>query len=205
MNLRSGPGTEYPSVFKLRTGIVLSIASTSVINSRVWYKVVFLRPLLYPERVKSDLYVAAEFVKPFTIEEKVDMLPGQKTSTTKRIIVDVSEQKLYAYDGKELFTEEPISTGLEFTPTPKGEFTVFKMIPSRFMQGPIPNINNHIYNLPGVPWNLYFTREGAVIHGTYWHEQFGKKWSHGCVNLSPENAKKLYAWAEVGMTVTVRK
>jgi lipoprotein-anchoring transpeptidase ErfK/SrfK len=120
------------------------------------------------------------------------------------MVVDVSEEKLYAYDGDKLFMEESISTGLEFTPTPRGTFTIFKMTPSRFMQGPIPGVSDQVYDLPGVPWNLYFTAGGAVIHGAYWHDKFGQPWSHGCVNLSTENAKKLYAWAVIGMKVTVQ-
>ena len=43
-----------------------------------------------------------------------------------------------------------------------------------------------------------------MIHGAYWHDNFGKKWSSGCVNLDPEKAKELYMWAEIGMEVTVR-
>ena len=100
--------------------------------------------------------------------------------------------------------QAPISTGLNLTPTPLGTFTVYAMTPSRYMQGPIPGISDQVYDLPGVPWNLYFTQDGAVIHGAYWHNHFGEPWSHGCVNLSPENAKKLYYWAELGVKVTVK-
>ena len=72
------------------------------------------------------------------------------------------------------------------------------------MQGPIPDISEKQYDLPGVPWNLYFTEQGAVIHGAYWHNKFGQLWSSGCVNLPPEKAKKLYLWADLGMEVIVR-
>jgi lipoprotein-anchoring transpeptidase ErfK/SrfK len=73
------------------------------------------------------------------------------------------------------------------------------------MQGPLPNIKDkQHYDLPGVPWNLYFTEGGAVIHGAYWHKSFGSPYSHGCVNLSPENAHTLYSWADLGTTVVVR-
>ena len=50
------------------------------------------------------------------------------------------------------------------------------------------------YNLPGVPWCSYFTESGAALHGTYWHNDFGRRNSAGCVNLTPANAKKLYRW-----------
>ena len=73
------------------------------------------------------------------------------------------------------------------------------------MQGPIPGVSTQVYDLPGVPWNLYFTAGGSVIHGAYWHDHFGKPWSHGCVNLPPQKAKELYLWAPIGIKVTVRK
>ncbi len=204
VNLRSGPSTNYPSIFKLRTGVVLDVATTTVVLGQTWYKIAFVNKPLYPERYTTDLYVRADLVRLFTTEGDQNFAKGQKASTTKHITVDTSRQMLYAYDGDMLFMKEPISAGLELTPTPKGVFTVFKMTPSRFMQGPIPDVSDQVYDLPGVPWNLYFTSGGAVIHGAYWHDHFGEPWSHGCVNLSPENAKKLYAWAEIGMLVTIK-
>ncbi|MEN9390526.1 MAG: hypothetical protein RLZZ283_626 [Candidatus Parcubacteria bacterium] len=204
INVRSGPGTEFPIVAHLRTGVVLSVADTVTKDGREWYKVGFAHPLLYPERIVGDWYVAAEFVHAFTDDGDHRLKAGEVASTKKRIIVDVSEQKLYAYDGDVLFMEELISTGLEFTPTPRGTFQIFKMTPSRFMQGPIPGVSDQVYDLPGVPWDLYFTDGGAVIHGAYWHEHFGQLWSHGCVNLPVAKAKELYLWADIGMPVTVQ-
>lgn len=204
INVRSGPGVEFPIVAHLRTGIVLLVTDTVTKDGREWYKIGFASALLYPERITSDWYVAAEFVHAFTDDGTHLLEKGEVASTTKRIVVDVSEQKLYAYDGDTLFMEQLISTGLEFTPTPRGTFHVFKMTPSRFMQGPIPGVSDQVYDLPGVPWDLYFTEEGAVIHGTYWHDHFGQQWSHGCVNLPVDKAKELYMWADLGMPVTVQ-
>jgi hypothetical protein len=204
VNVRSGPGEEFPIVGRLRTGIVLLVADTVTKNNRDWHKIGFAHPLLYPERIQGDWYVAAELVHAFTDDGDHTLKKGEVASTTKRIVVDVSEQKLYAYDGDTLFMEESISTGLEFTPTPRGTFHIFKMTPSRFMQGPIPGVSEQVYDLPGVPWDLYFTDGGAVIHGAYWHNRFGELWSHGCVNLPVEKAKKLYLWADIGMPVTVQ-
>ena len=72
------------------------------------------------------------------------------------------------------------------------------------MQGPIPGVSGHYYDLPGVPWDMYFTYQGAAIHGTYWHENFGRPASNGCVNLPVPEARKLYTWAEVGALVIVQ-
>ena len=204
LNVRSGPGEDFPKINQLRNGIVLKVGGKVERDERTWYKIIFDEKIRYPERVKDDWYVAADYVRVLLDEGVRDFKDQMGNAIAKRIIVDRSEQMLYAYEGKELFMKEHISTGLELTPTPRGIFTIFRKTPSRYMQGPIPDITDKEYDLPGVPWNLYFSYQGAVIHGTYWHENFGKQSSNGCVNLPPEKAKKLYTWAEVGTRVIVQ-
>jgi len=209
VNMRSGPGLQYPVVDRLRTGIVLRVEATTTVSADglEWYKVIFDGEIRYPERVAGNWYVAAdpEAVRVFENPGDSESVPGVVASTTKRIVVNLSQEMLYAYDGDTLFMQEPISTGLELTPTPIGTFTVYKKTPSRYMQGPIPGVSDQYYDLPGVPWNLYFTVGGAVIHGAYWHNKFGQPWSHGCVNLPPQEAEKLYDWAVLGTPVTVEE
>jgi hypothetical protein len=204
--VRKGPGKEFPVISKLRTGVVLKVSSSSVSSDGItWYKVVFDEWLRYPERLKGDWYVAADYVRVIHPPVETDYTPNVTPQSLKRIIVDRSEQKLYAYDGDTLFMIATTSTGLDSTPTPRGVFTVYRKTPSRYMQGPLPNLaSDQYYDLPGVPWNLYFTEGGAVIHGAYWHNSFGTPYSHGCVNLLPQEAEKLYLWADIGMSVTVR-
>ena len=205
VNMRSGPGTQYPVVLQLRTGMVLKVADTVTdTGGHEWYKIVQDADIRYPERITSEWYVSADVVNLFYDDGDHRLAHPVNETSVKSILVDLSSEMLYAYDGNTLFMEEPISTGLELTPTAIGTFTVYKMTPSRYMQGPLPGVSDQVYDLPGVPWNLYFTQDGAVIHGAYWHDHFGEPWSHGCVNLSPDNAKKLYYWADIGTTVTVR-
>lgn len=204
VRVRSGPGTSFPVVTQLRNGMVLRTDGVVEGDGITWYKVIFDEWLRYPERLKSNWYVAANFVTP--VSDHDELLQGDMaTSSSKRIVVDRSDQTLTAYNGSDIFMISSISTGLELTPTPRGEFTIFKKTPSRYMQGPLPYLaSNQYYDLPGVPWNLYFTEAGAVIHGAYWHESFGKPYSHGCVNMTPTEAEKLYHWAEVGTKILVR-
>lgn len=204
VNMRSGPGEEHPVVMQLRNGIVLKVADTVVESGRTWYKIGFDGWIRYPERVTGGWYVAADYVRLFLDEGERVTTDGIDASSTKRIIINRTEEMLYAYEGDTLFMQQSISTGLEFTPTPRGTFAVYKKVPSSYMQGPIPDISDQYYDLPGVPWNLYFTYQGGAIHGAYWHNNFGKPWSHGCVNMPPEQAHKLYLWADLGTPVTVQ-
>lgn len=206
VNMRSGPGVEHPMVARLRTGVVLKVEDETIKTSGTeWYKIIFDGSIRYPERVAGDWYVAADptSVRPFEDVGDIELAKGAPP-TSKRIVVDLSAETLYAYEGDTLFMQEAISTGLDDTPTPHGTFRVFKKTPSRYMQGPIPGVSLQYYDLPGVPWNLYFTSDGAVIHGAYWHDHFGKPWSHGCVNLPPDTARKLYEWADIGTPVKVQ-
>lgn len=206
LNVRSGPGTDYPVVSQLRNDIILKVGGKVTRDEDTWFKIVFDEWLRYPERVTSDWYVSADYVE-VLLDEGIKTIEdvAEATSTDKKIIVDRGEQKLYAYEDGELFMETDISTGLELTPTPRGTFTIFRKTPSRYMQGPLPGLpSDQYYDLPGVPWNLYFTEGGAVIHGAYWHTSFGSRYSHGCVNLPSDMAEKLYEWAEIGTKVTVK-
>jgi lipoprotein-anchoring transpeptidase ErfK/SrfK len=56
------------------------------------------------------------------------------------------------------------------------------------------NLAYNGYDLPGVPWISYITESGISFHGTYWHNNFGRPRSHGCINLTPQDAKWIYRW-----------
>ena len=169
-----------------------------------WY-VLSLLWIHYPERVRGAWWVAAEYVRTFQDEGLVASNAGLNAASTKRIVIDVSQEKLTAYDGTTVVMQQDISAGLEDTPTPLGTFWVYRKTPDSYMQGPIEGLSDQYYDLPGVPWDLYFTKDGGAIHGAYWHNHFGQEWSHGCVNLPPEAAKELYAWADLGTPVVVKR
>jgi hypothetical protein len=203
--VRSGPGLEFDVVARLRNDQVLKVDGSVTRKGMTWYKVVFDEWLLYPERLQNDWYVSADYVSVLYDEGDKTIWDTETGTSTKQIIVDLSEQTLTATEDGETFMCVDISSGLAMTPTPLGTFTIFKKTPSRYMQGPLPGLSSdQTYDLPGVPWNLYFTHDGAVIHGAYWHDSFGSTYSHGCVNLLPEEAKKLYLWADLGMDVVVQ-
>lgn len=108
------------------------------------------------------------------------------------IEVDLSEQKLTAHQGDTVFLESPISSGLSF-PTPPGEYFIWYKIRFTKMEGG-SQANKTYYNLPNVPYTMFF-HNGYAVHGTYWHNNFGQRMSHGCVNTPTPIAEKLFYWA----------
>ncbi len=111
--------------------------------------------------------------------------------------VDLSEQKIKAWENGEIFLESLVSTGLPWWPTPVGEFTIWLKVRAATMEG---GEGKYYYNLPNVPYIMFFENDetpgyrGFSLHGTYWHDDFGKVHSHGCVNLPTSVAKDLYYW-----------
>lgn len=109
--------------------------------------------------------------------------------------IDLSEQRAYAYQGKELERTFIISTGTWIYPTVTGTFQVYLRYRYQDMSGPG-------YYLPDVPYVMYFYKSYAM-HGTYWHNNFGVPMSHGCVNLTIEDAGWLYHWTDYGTVVNI--
>ncbi|MCK5430991.1 MAG: L,D-transpeptidase [Anaerolineales bacterium] len=113
------------------------------------------------------------------------------------IDVDLSSQRTYAYQGNELINSFIVSTGTWRYPTVKGTYKIYVKYKAADMSGPG-------YYLPKVPFIMYFYR-GYGLHGTYWHNNFGTPMSHGCINLSKNNAKWLFNFASVGTVVNIHK
>jgi lipoprotein-anchoring transpeptidase ErfK/SrfK len=122
--------------------------------------------------------------------------PSQPAASSGRWIdISLSSQTLTAYEGSTPVFSTLVSTGLAF-PTPVGTYSILYHVQSQRMTGPG-------YDLPNVPWVMYFTNRGHAIHGAYWHNNFGQPMSHGCVNMRPDEAQWLYNFAPNGATVVV--
>jgi lipoprotein-anchoring transpeptidase ErfK/SrfK len=136
----------------------------------------------------------SEISKSLPIQNKV---LSAAIRSDRYIEVDLSEQKLRAWEGDKLFLETPVSTGLPWFPTPTGEFTIWLKLRATRMEG---GEGKYYYNLPNVPYVMFFQNDavpswrGYSLHGTYWHNDFGHQHSHGCVNLPTPVAKELYFW-----------
>lgn len=122
--------------------------------------------------------------------------PPAAVASGRSIVVDLSDQRIYAYENGVLVRNVLVSTGLPATPTVLGDYTVQQKLVAETMAGPG-------YYLPDVPYTMYFF-QGYAIHGTYWHNNFGTPMSHGCVNLPTPEAEWFYNWADYGTPIHVQ-
>ena len=137
----------------------------------------------------------AEYVAPPTAVAYVPPASTGGSGGVHWFDVDLSDQRMYAYEGDTLVNTFVVSTGTWQTPTVTGKFKVWIKLRSAPMSGPG-------YYLPDVPYIMYFHGDYG-IHGTYWHNNFGVPMSHGCVNLSIPDAEWAYNFASVGTVVNV--
>lgn len=154
------------------------------------------------ENVKTGVYLGKTVSIPpdlLTYETPSQHVLGKSTGA-KRIEVDLTHQHLYAFEGDSVVMDFPVSSG-KWYPTPTGTFRIWIKLQATRMAGGNPAIGTY-YNLPNVPWTMFYYNDqisktrGFSLHGAYWHNNFGHPMSHGCVNILPDNAKKLYDWAE---------
>lgn len=132
-------------------------------------------------------------LQPKTIASNISTL---KRSQKRWIEIQLSTQRLIAWEGKTPAWAVIISTGKAATPTLPGVYAVQVKYRTARMQG-------DGYDIPDVPFTMYYSG-GYGIHGAYWHNKFGTPVSHGCVNLAVDQAEKLFSWASVGTPVVVR-
>src|SRR5215204_1188771 len=119
----------------------------------------------------------------------------------KRIEVDLDYQTLSCYEGNSEVYFCRISSGLPYDPstgelsdklaTPVGNLLTHWKIMSLNMTAGTAQAG---YSTPAVPWDTMISGDGIAIHGAFWHNAFGEKRSHGCINVAPEDAKWIFRW-----------
>jgi lipoprotein-anchoring transpeptidase ErfK/SrfK len=125
---------------------------------------------------------------------------AQVYTTEKLITVDIGKQMIYAWEGGQVVNKSPVSTGMRYTPTVRGEFKIYRKVDMQDMRGHYPPYEP--YYIKNVPNVMYFYKAFA-IHGAHWHNKFGTRVSHGCVNQPVEFSKWMYDWAPLGTRVIV--
>lgn len=123
-----------------------------------------------------------------------------ESSGEKIIYVDLTNQRLYAYEGDKLIYNFLVSTG-KWGRTPTGEFRIANKFRFTKMSGGSRAYGTYYY-LPNVPFVQFFgnakipASRGFSLHGTYWHNNFGHPMSHGCVNMKTSEAGLIFEWAD---------
>lgn len=156
----------------------------------LWYQV-------YDDLFKLTFYIRAIHMRIVPPEELTPISP-LVPEDYKIILVSLPEQMLVAYEDAKPVLVAKISSGVGKGPrswasTPTGIFSTFFKRPAGHMSG--GDGVSSFYDLPGVPWTSYIDNNGVSIHGTYWHNDYGKPHSHGCINLPAEQAKWVYRWS----------
>ncbi len=147
---------------------------------------------------KWDLtfYAPAEHLRVIPHDELTPLSPDIP-SAEKRLEVRLGDQIVIAFERDRPVFMARIASGAEFSNgrflTPLGHHQTFHKRPSRHMAA--GDLASNGYDLPGVPWICYITEGGVAFHGTYWHNDYGRPRSHGCINLTPTAAKWIYRWS----------
>ncbi|MEO8581370.1 MAG: L,D-transpeptidase [Patescibacteria group bacterium] len=121
------------------------------------------------------------------------------TTSNKHIEVDLTNQRLYAFEGDRKVFDFLISSG-KWGKTPTGTFHIWTKFRYTKMSGGSKALHTYYY-LPNVPYVMFFSNAevpgsaGFSLHGTYWHNNFGHPMSHGCVNMKTEEAEQIYYWS----------
>ena len=138
-------------------------------------------------RLGPDQWVEQRRVAQITRTPRPESIPAG----AKWIDINLYEQTIAAYQGDEMVYVSLVSSGLPDFETPAGLYKIWAKVRFAKMSGGEKGKN--FYYLEDVPYHMYF-HNGYAIHGAYWHNNFGVKQSHGCVNISCLDAKWFFEW-----------
>ena len=165
------------------------IGMTQAPDGSQWYRVL-------DDKWELVLYVPTRHIRLIPPSE-LSLISPDLPPEAKRLEVRTKEQLTIAYEWDRPVFVARTATGAEFSNgifyTPSGRHKTFHKRPSRHMA--TGNLANNGFDLPGIPWVSYITESGIAFHGTYWHNDYGKPRSHGCINLTSQAAKWVYRWS----------
>ena len=173
------------ATYKLYYGTVYRVVgATADADGNWWYQL--KEGITYA----AGPYVPAWSVRRIPPGELAPISPGRPD---KRIEVNIDTQTLTCFEGEGAVFSTQISSGLGGTATPRGEHRVLYKRHTRRMAG---GSGEGRYDLPGVAFPVYFTWSTVAIHGTYWHNDFVRPHSHGCVNVTNQAAQWIFRWTD---------
>ncbi len=197
-NLHAGPTLDFSKLAKLTQGDPLQLLGQ--LNDHSW---LYVRTSDGQEGWIQTESVYLDGLSLLYDYHPIQTPPPTETSTPvilpgiegRWIDIDLSEQRLYAYDGTNLVDSFLVSTGVDKYPTETGQYHIYVKYLASLMHG-------NDYYLPDVPYTMYYSGDFS-IHGTYWHHNFGTPISHGCVNMDISEAEWLYNWSSIGTLVNI--
>ena len=163
------------------------------------------------------LYIYSKLITPLNSFQNKNN--GTFRKYGKEIVVNLSQERLYAYQsGKQVFSAMVI-TGRSALPTPVGTFHVFAKLNHTTFYSPWPKGSAYWYAPTHINYALEFLRGGYYLHDLWWHSVYGPgtsnwhydpvygwQWgTHGCVAMPIKTAYWLYKWASIGITVQIEK
>ena len=134
----------------------------------------------------------------------------------RRVLVSLSQQKLWAYDGNKLILTSLVTTGNRKLPTPPGVYHIMAKLHPFTFHSPWPKSSPFYYAPSKVAYAMLFREGGYFIHDAPWRSAFGPgtnsqigtpgsnyTGTHGCINVPPNVAQELFSWTSLGTVVQV--
>jgi len=191
-NVRTGPGLDQKVLKGWPAGRrLLLYQQVQDSKGAVWYRV--------SDPPEEPMYVHSSLVRkvmPVVYE-------GAKYKS-KWININVTQQVVTAYVDGTPVKVTLTSTGKADNPTELGVWKIYLRVPKQDMEGG-NKASGDYYHLKDVQWVQYFHTSGEGLHATYWHDNFGRPMSHGCINLSTPMAQWFYEFGHIGMIVYAHK
>ena len=127
--------------------------------------------------------------------------PADLAPDEKWIDVNVTHKTLVAFEGPKPVFAALIAPGKRSEDkkrdfrTHTGTFRIREKHVATTMDGDGPVAGDLPYSIEDVPYVQYYDGSYA-LHGAFWHNNFGREQSHGCINLSPADARYLFDWTD---------
>ena len=179
LNVRARPGmaADNPSLSTLARYDVVNILGGERVDDAIWHQ------------IGEGQFVHGAYVRVVYPVQR----PSDVPADARWIAVDLAQQTLAAYEGDRLVFATLVASGRPPWYTPMGLNRIWIKMQTGDMEGGLVERGDY-YSLQDVPWIMYFSKD-VGLHAAYWHDRFGYPSSHGCVNLSPPDAKWLFDWA----------
>jgi hypothetical protein len=126
-------------------------------------------------------------------------MPAWAQKGEKWIDVNITKQTLVLYEGTKAVFATLISSGEAGLASSEGTTAtrrgIFRIHTKHVTATMASDETGEEFELRDVPYVQYF-EDGYALHGAYWHDRFGTPKSHGCINLAPEDARRVFSWTE---------